>query len=335
MTASGKFTVGTAWELLRSKAVKSDVFKNMWISGVPFKISFFFWRLWKYKIPVGEVVKRIGVDTEARFYCCDHRQYETVDHLFVTGNISKKVWTYVKTAIGITTQFQQVKQILQIWKWRNKVLHGGKMSINKVIYEINMIIYQMCRMRFLGQNNLPRCIPQILQVFEAYRPRIVSKMVKWEFPMPGWFKCNSVGASRVISSLQQQEGYQMAEARALHKGLKYCVTNSLLPMVMETDSMTMEMVLNGQWDTPWSMSMIINNISRLRRDKEVRVEHVLKEGNGLANYLTNYAFDFAGDHHFHSFASLPVKARKILNTENPHIPYMRIRTAKDHHIPGD
>ncbi|XP_060190593.1 uncharacterized protein LOC132619834 [Lycium barbarum] len=54
MTASGKFTVGTAWELLRSKAVKSDVFKNMWISGVPFKISFFFWRLWKYKIPVGE-----------------------------------------------------------------------------------------------------------------------------------------------------------------------------------------------------------------------------------------------------------------------------------------
>ncbi|XP_060170510.1 uncharacterized protein LOC132601447 [Lycium barbarum] len=221
MTASGKFTVGTAWELLRSKAVKSDVFKNIWISGVPFKISFFFWRLWKYKVPVGEVVRRIGVDTKATCYCCDHRQYETVDHWFVTGNVATKVWTYVKTAVGITTQFQQVRQLLQIWwntdcpskfrtifkaipmvtmwqlwKWRNTFLHGGRMSINKVIYEINMIIYQMCKMRFPGQNNLPRCIPQILQIFEAYRPRIVSKIVKWDFPKPGWYKCNYDGASR-------------------------------------------------------------------------------------------------------------------------------------------
>ncbi|XP_060216631.1 uncharacterized protein LOC132644094 [Lycium barbarum] len=220
MTASGKFTIGIAWELLRSKAVKSDVFKNMWISCVHFKISFFFWRLWKYKIPVGEVVRRIGVDTKATCYCYDHRQYETVDHLFVTGNVATKVWTYVKAAVGITTQFQQVRQILQvwwnadcpsmfrtifkailmvtmwqIWKWRNTVLHGGKMSINKF------------------------------------------------------------AAARRISDGSNL----MAEARALHEG----------------------------------------------------------------------------DHHFHSFTSLPVKARKILNTEKSHIPYMRIRTAKDHHIPGD
>ncbi|XP_060212008.1 uncharacterized protein LOC132639585 [Lycium barbarum] len=295
MTASGKFTVGTAWDLLRSKAVKSDVYNNIWISGVPFKISFFFWRLWKYKIPVGEVVRRIGIDTEATCYCCDHRQYETVDHLFVTGNIATKVWTYVKTVAGITTQFQQVRQLLQvwwntdcpskfrpifkaipmvtmwqIWKWRNTVLHGGRMSINKVIYEINMIIYQMSRMRFPGQQNLPRCIPQILQIFEAYRPRIVSRIVKWDFPKPGWYKCNSDGAStenprpssvafcirNTVGDLQYAavrripDGSNLiTEARALLEGLEYCVTT---------------------WETPWSISMIINDISRLRRDKEVR-----------------------------------------------------------------
>ncbi|XP_060210732.1 uncharacterized protein LOC132637695 [Lycium barbarum] len=113
MTASSKFTVGTAWEFLRRKATKSDLFKNMWISGVLFMISFFFWRLWKFKLLVGEVVRRIGIDTEARCYCCDHRQYETVDHLFVIGNVATKVWTYAKTVVGITIQFQQVKQVLQ------------------------------------------------------------------------------------------------------------------------------------------------------------------------------------------------------------------------------
>ncbi|XP_060210552.1 uncharacterized protein LOC132637489 [Lycium barbarum] len=312
MTASGKFTVGTAWELLRIKAVKSDVFKNIWISGVSFKISFFFWRLWKYKIPVGEVVRRIGVDIEATCYCCDHRQYETVDHLFVTGNVAIKVWTYVKTAVGITTQFQQVRELFQIWwntncpskfrtifkaipmatmwqlwKWRNTVLHGGRMSINKVIYEINMVIYHLCRMRFPGQNNLPKCIPQILQIFEAYRPRIV------------------IGDFQYAAARRISDGSNLiAESRALHEGLKYCVTHSLLPVVLETDSMTMKMILTGQWETPWSISMIINYILRLRRDKEVRVEHVLREGNGLADFLTNYAFDFAGDHLFQSFTSL-------------------------------
>ncbi|XP_060216614.1 uncharacterized protein LOC132644078 [Lycium barbarum] len=322
MTASGKFTVGTAWELLRSKVVKSDVFKNMWTSGVPFKISFFFWRLWKYKIPVGEVVRRIGVDTEATCYCCDHRQYETV-HLFVIGNVATKVWTYVKTVVGITTQFQQVSQILQvwwnadcpskfrtifkaipmvtmwqIWKWRNTVLHGGRMSINKVIYEITMIIYQMCRMRFPEQNSLPRCIPQILQVFEAYRPRIVSKIVKWDFPMPGWYKCNSDGASRgnleprsvafcirnavgdfqYATAIRISDGSNLiAEARALHEGLKYCVTHSLLLVVMETDSMTMKMILTGQWETPWSISMIINDISRKLETMANKGQHQGKE----------------------------------------------------------
>ncbi|XP_060202517.1 uncharacterized protein LOC132630953 [Lycium barbarum] len=310
MTASDKFTVGTTWELLRSKVVK----------------------LWKYKIPVGVVVRRIGVDTEATCYCCDHRQYETVDHLFVTGNVAIKVWTYVKTAVVITAQFQQVRQLLQIWwntdcpskfrtifkaipmvtmwqiwKWRNTVLHGGRMSINKVIYEINMVLYNLCRMRGNpGPSSVAFCIR------------------------------NEVGDFQYAAARRISDGSNLiAEARALHEGLKYCVTHSLLPMVLETDSMTMKMILTGQWETPWSISMIINDISRLRMDKEVRVEHVLREGNGLADFLTNYAFDFAGDHRFQSFTSLPVKARKILYTENSHIPYMRIRLAKDHYIPGD
>ncbi|XP_060212032.1 uncharacterized protein LOC132639607 [Lycium barbarum] len=258
MTALGKFTIGTAWDLLRSKAVKSDVYNNIWISGVPFKISFFFWRLWKYKIPVGEVVRRIGIDTESTCYCCDHMQYETVDHLFVTGNIATKVWTYVKTVAGITTQFQQVR-------------------------------YRSGGIQFYMEGGCP-----------STKTRIVSRIVKWDFPKPGWYKCNSDGASR---------------GNPRPSSMAFCIRNAvgdlyLLPVVLQTDSMTMKMILTGQWETPWIISMIINDISMLKRDKEVRVEHVLREGNGLADFLTNYAFDFAGDHHFQNFTSLPVKEYK-------------------------
>ncbi|XP_060194425.1 uncharacterized protein LOC132623657 [Lycium barbarum] len=172
MTASGKFTVGNAWELLRRKAGKSDIYKSMWIPGLPFKSSFFFWRLWKCKLPVGDIVRMIRIDTEGKCYCCDPKQCETVDHLFVTGKIASQFWRYVKAVVGITTTLLQVKQVIQvwwnadflskfksiiraipvitmwqIWKWRNTVVHGGKMTINKVIYEINLTIYQICRVR--------------------------------------------------------------------------------------------------------------------------------------------------------------------------------------------
>ncbi|XP_060194976.1 uncharacterized protein LOC132624175 [Lycium barbarum] len=92
----------------------------------------------------------------------------------------------------------------------------------------------------------------------------------------------------------------VAEPMALQEGLKYCVAHSLLPVVMETDSMTMKMILAGQWEAPWCISLIINDISRLMRDKEVKVYHVLREGTGLADFLTNGVFDFAGVHQFDS-----------------------------------
>ncbi|XP_075091889.1 uncharacterized protein LOC142172035 [Nicotiana tabacum] len=44
-TPSGKFSVSSAWKILRHKADPNQEFKLIWIKGLPFKISFFLWRL--------------------------------------------------------------------------------------------------------------------------------------------------------------------------------------------------------------------------------------------------------------------------------------------------
>ncbi|XP_070039154.1 uncharacterized protein [Nicotiana tomentosiformis] len=46
-TPSGKFSVSSAWHILRHRANPNQEFKLMWIKGFPFKISFFLWRLWR------------------------------------------------------------------------------------------------------------------------------------------------------------------------------------------------------------------------------------------------------------------------------------------------
>lgn len=45
LTSSGKFTVGSAWEVLRQGNDEQEIAKKIWAKGVPFKFSFFLWRL--------------------------------------------------------------------------------------------------------------------------------------------------------------------------------------------------------------------------------------------------------------------------------------------------
>lgn len=45
LESRGMFSVRSAYHLMRQRKKPSDLYKNMWIKGIPFKISFFLWRL--------------------------------------------------------------------------------------------------------------------------------------------------------------------------------------------------------------------------------------------------------------------------------------------------
>ncbi|KAG5581363.1 hypothetical protein H5410_051990 [Solanum commersonii] len=44
--------------------------------------------------------------------------------------------------------------------------------------------------------DIPINWPQMVQYFEEYMRVLHFRLVKWEFPPQGWFKCNSDGASK-------------------------------------------------------------------------------------------------------------------------------------------
>ncbi|XP_059286842.1 uncharacterized protein LOC132040230 isoform X1 [Lycium ferocissimum] len=223
--------------------------------------------------------------------CCRNAQYETIDHLFLTRSVATNVWRYFNAVVGNHGNIVLLKQIInlwwsnsgpsklkpifvampaiivwQIWKWINTVLHGGSMTINKVIYDINMNIHLLCRVRFPWQHNMPRTVPQIIQLFEGYRPGISCRMVKWILPLEGCYNCNSDGISRgnhgpssvdfcvrnevadLIYAAAKRTGDDtnlVAEDLAFKMGLDYCIHHQCTPLVMETDSMAMKLILTG------------------------------------------------------------------------------------------
>ncbi|XP_060194894.1 uncharacterized protein LOC132624080 [Lycium barbarum] len=299
---------------------------------------------------------------------------ETMNHLFLCGDLATKVWRYFNMGAGLNMNCIQVKHairswweakchfkmksifkavpafvIWQIWKWRNNRLDGGTMNLNRVLYDINMNIHMLCKIQFPGLN-IPTTWQHIIQFFEEYKPTVICRLIKWRRPASGVFKCNTDGVAKgnpgpssaafcirndvgdlvyAVAKTLTDGTNIVAEAEAIRMGMRYCVEKQLFPLIIETDSMSMKMILKEEWKVPWSISMLVNDIKRMMEDQTVAVEHIHREGNGLADLLTNLVFDFAGTLQFHSFQELPSQAKRIMNIDKREIPNLRIRTIQD------
>lgn len=59
LTTNGKFAVRSAW-YIRYKEHTEAAYKCIWVKKLPFKVSFFMWRLWKFKLPTDDRIARMG-----------------------------------------------------------------------------------------------------------------------------------------------------------------------------------------------------------------------------------------------------------------------------------
>ncbi|XP_060202597.1 uncharacterized protein LOC132631015 [Lycium barbarum] len=325
MISTGKFTVSSAWELLRQRANYSQVYKQMWIKGVPFKINFLLWRMWKFKIPVHEVFQSI----------------ETIDHLFLNRELARKVWKF----------FTDAARISMIWKWRNTTKHGGTLSLYRVLHEIQENIHRFCSVKFPAWQDIPHKWPDIVKYVERFEPCITCVVVRYDFPSAGWFKLNTdcvakgnLGPSSAAfcmrndsSDLIYAEGKKLtddgssliAKAVALRNGVAYCESHNLWPLIVETDSLSMKNFISNEWEVPWSIILIIKEINRMGRNQTTQIQYIFREGNAVADFLTNLAFDFAGTVQFHNLQELPSAARKLINMDKAQVPNLRIRYTRD------
>ncbi|WMV08231.1 hypothetical protein MTR67_001616 [Solanum verrucosum] len=238
--------------------------------------------------------------------------------------------------------------IWKLWKRRNIVKHGGCMSTHNMVREINKHLYLFAKNRYPWLKNLPNTWPMIVKLLEEYSPLVCCRVVYWMHPPVGRYKCNTDGTSKgnpgpssTTFCIPNEEGNLIfaeasvieacyaivAEVKAFKAGLKYCIENDLLPIIMETDSFIIKKVLDGVWEVPWSISVDIQCIKLWMENGEVEVVHTYREGNRLADYLANHIVHFVGTNviQFNSTQELPQLARKILLTEQRKIPHIRIK----------
>ncbi|XP_060200889.1 uncharacterized protein LOC132629179 [Lycium barbarum] len=218
LETKGDFTVKSAWEYIRSKGEKRDVYKKIWVKGLPFKIAFLMWRVWHFKVPLDDVIQSWGYHMPSMCSCCAAPKEETVPHIFLRCEIAQRTWSYFCAATGINISGMHLHQVIvkwwtadvlprmkpifyaipyiivwELWKKRNGDKHRNKVSFSRVIYQASTNIQHLVRLRKPGIRIIPH---RWLDILEQFVPKLQVTKVWWYLPPEGWWKCNTDGATR-------------------------------------------------------------------------------------------------------------------------------------------
>ncbi|KAF3656557.1 hypothetical protein FXO37_15408 [Capsicum annuum] len=156
----------------------------------------------------------------------------------------------------------------------------------------------------------PGSWPNILNELEGRKTKMKFTKVMWKLPENGWVKYNTDGASRCnpeISSyafcarnekgdLIYAEGVKMedtsnvkAEAYAILQAAIHADQTHKEKVIIQTDSLLMQKVLIREWNYPWNVIDYVEKIWKIMNRKQVQYQHIMREGNQLADHLTNLA----------------------------------------------
>uniref|UniRef100_A0A1U7Y3W8 Uncharacterized protein LOC104240759 n=1 Tax=Nicotiana sylvestris TaxID=4096 RepID=A0A1U7Y3W8_NICSY len=112
----GYFSVKSAWEYTRRRDEPRTAYRMIWVKGLPFKIAFFMWKVWKAKLPLDDFLKRVGYCMPSKCWCCVQPDEESLQHLFFRSETAKTTWKYFLSRAGIAVEGLTLHQaITKCW----------------------------------------------------------------------------------------------------------------------------------------------------------------------------------------------------------------------------
>lgn len=132
-------------------------------------------------------------------------------------------------------------------------------------------------------------------------------LIAWELPPPTFHKLNFDGSVRGAAAvagfiIHTHDGQLLrastfnlgrssiiiAEATALHQGLRLALFLGLQNIIIEGDNLLVIKAIKNAWSTPWKIANIIANCKiLLTHFANYEIRHVFREANRTANWIAN------------------------------------------------
>nr|XP_009786710.1 PREDICTED: uncharacterized protein LOC104234773 [Nicotiana sylvestris] len=306
----GYFSVKLAWEYTRRRDEPRTTYRMIWVKGLPFKVAFFMWKVWKAKLPLDDFLKRIR-------NCKDNLEVFSIEGRNSCGG------TYIAPS---NHKMLDCKCVLKA-----KTVSSNLQALVKV--------------RNPGMDMVPHKWQDLLAIMENFTPKLKVTKVMWEFPSAGWLKVNTDGASRgnpgrssigfcirnengdIVKSVGkeiEETTNTVAEAKAMVETLRLCRFQQYSHVWLQTDSMLLKKIMDGIWKPPWIISEQVEEMMQLMNGGNYTVTHIHREGNKLADHLANYALDH-GEIKCQQFWHLDTQGRRLVNEDKLQCPNLRVK----------
>ncbi|XP_070005983.1 uncharacterized protein [Nicotiana sylvestris] len=338
------FSVKSAWEYTRRRDEPRTAYRMIWVKGLPFKIAFFMWKVWKAKLPLDDFLKKVGYCMPSKCWCCVQPDEESLQHLFFRSETSKTTWKYFLSREGIavegitlhqaitkcwtTNVCLRLKPVMQalpscvvweLWKRRNSMKCGDAVTTSRVIYQVSSNLQALVKVRKPGMDMVPHKWQDLLTMMENFTPKLKVTKVMWEFPSAGWLKVNTDGASR---------------GNPGRSSIGFCIRNengdivkSVGKEIEDTTNTIAEakaMIMDGIWKPPWIITDQVEEMMQLMNGGNYTVTHIHREGNKLTDHLANYALD-NGEIECQQFWHRDTQGRRLVNEDKLKCPSLRVK----------
>nr|XP_027090223.1 uncharacterized protein LOC113711258 [Coffea arabica] len=221
-TALGKFTLASAFQEVRQAWNYPVLHSQVWHPRIPLKVLFFMMRLLLEKLPLTDALRRVGVQLASKCLCCQEGAIETLEHVFVEGQVAKGVWSYFGRICGVTqlgsslwpwltawwpfSPRHMVRRFLfsvlpsficwHIWKARNVAYYEGRqMPVERICHAIFLDVIGVVEIQF----NQRLGVHTFLQLYEwtTQQPSVYSfHLVWWKAKEAGLLTLNMNGCSK-------------------------------------------------------------------------------------------------------------------------------------------
>ncbi|XP_075103851.1 uncharacterized protein LOC142178409 [Nicotiana tabacum] len=79
LESRGVFCVKSTWKYLRRRHELCNAYRKIWVKGLPFKIAFFMWKVWKNKLPLDDFFRRLGYLIASKCWCSYNASFAICD----------------------------------------------------------------------------------------------------------------------------------------------------------------------------------------------------------------------------------------------------------------
>ena len=84
-TASGQFSLSYAFHEVRQARNASWFFARIWPPQIPLKVSFFMLRLLIGRLPLDDMLCKLGIHLPSKCFCCSLASGESIEYVFSMG----------------------------------------------------------------------------------------------------------------------------------------------------------------------------------------------------------------------------------------------------------